>query len=290
MSKNLSEEIKLGNDVTIFIEAFGDKTNEPVLLLHGAGNSMLNWHKGFCEKLSSEGYYVIRMDSRDAGRSKKFPLGNPGYEIMDLVHDVIGVLDHLNIQKINTVGVSQGSAVTQLLGIHYPERMNSICLISSTPGGPGHATNDLPSMTSEIAAIFNQAPSEPDWRNKQEVVDYLVEAERPFAGSTFDEEITRQTAADAFDLVPKLANQLTNPYMIGAGHPWRTKLKEISVPALIVHGSEDPFFPVEHGKALSQEIPNASLLVIKGMGHANIPRSAYDVLIKNLKELIQKAR
>ena len=289
MSKNFSDEIQLDNDITIYLEAYGDKTNKPILLLHGAGNSMFNWSEVFCEKLSNEGFYVMRMDSRDAGRSKKFPLGSPGYELMDLVRDVVGVLDHLEIQKINVVGVSQGAAVTQLLAINYPERIASICLISSTPGGPGHAASGLPSMTSEIAAIFSDPnPSEPDWSNKQEVVEYLVEAERPFAGSTFDEETTRQAASDTFDHVPQLANQLTNPYMIGAGEPWRSSLKDITASALVVHGSEDPLFPLAHGEALSQEIPNAKLLVIDGMGHANVPSSNWELLIKNLKELVQK--
>jgi pimeloyl-ACP methyl ester carboxylesterase len=289
MTKNLAHEIKLENDVTIYTESYGDKADKPILLLHGAGNSMLNWSEDFCEKLSNEGFYVIRMDSRDAGRSKKYPLGNPGYGLMDLARDVIGVLDNLHIQKINLVGVSQGAAITQLLAIHYPARVASICLISATPGGPGHATGDLPSMTSEIAALFSgPGPSDPDWSSEEEVVNYLVEAERPFSGSAFDEELTRHMATDTFNLVPELANQLTNPYMIDAGDPWRKRLAEIGVPTLIVHGSEDPLFPLEHGKALAKEIPHANLLVIDGMGHANMPRSAQGVLIENIKELIKK--
>lgn len=289
MSKNSASEIKLENDVTIYTESYGDKTNKPILLLHGAGNSRLNWSEDFCKKLSNEGFYVIRMDSRDAGLSKKFPFGNPGYGLMDLVHDVIGVLDHFEIQKINVVGVSQGAALTQLLAIHYPERVASICLISSTPGGPGHDANDLPSATEEITAIFNDPnPSQPDWKNKEEVVNYLIEAERPFGGSIFDEEFTRRIASDTYDQMSELvATQVTNPFMIDAGDPWRDKLAKITVPTLVVHGSEDPFFPVEHGKALAQEIPNARLLIVDGMGHANISKSVWDLLIENIKKLVE---
>jgi len=286
MIEHSAKTIELENNVNIYTETFGAPTGIPLLLLHGAGNSMLNWSDGLCEKLSNEGFYVVRMDSRDAGRSTKFPLGNPDYGLMDLVQDVARVLDHLNIKKAIVAGVSQGAAVTQLLAIHYPVRVSSICLISATPGGPGHDASDLPGMTKEIAAVFSDPkPSEPNWRNKQEVVDYLVEAERPFGGTAFDEALTRQMATSTYDLVPELAYQLTNPYAISAGESWRGRLKEITVPALIVHGSEDPLFPLEHGKALSREIPNAALLVIKGMGHANIPKSAWNVLIEAIKKL-----
>lgn len=287
MTKNSTFEINLENNVKIFAESYGDKTDTPILLLHGAGNSRLNWDAGFCEKLSQKGFYVIRMDSRDAGRSQKFPLGNPGYELIDLVRDVVGVLDHLEITKANVVGVSQGAAATQLLAIHYPERISSICLISSTPGGPGHEATDLPGMSEEIIAMFSDPnPAQPNWDSKEEVVNYLIEAERPFGGSIFDEELTRQVATNTFEQTSELPNQLTNPYVIGVGEPWRDRLAEINMPVLVVHGSEDPFFPLEHGKALAREIPKAKLLVIDGMGHANIPRSVWNMLIQSLKDLV----
>lgn len=290
MIKNSTFEINLENNIKIFAESYGDKADTAILLLHGAGNSRLNWDAGFCEKLSQENLYVIRMDSRDAGRSQKFPLGSPGYELMDLVRDVIGVLDHLEIPRINIVGVSQGAATTQLLAIHYPERVSSICLISSTPGGPGHEATDLPGMTEEIVAMFSDPnPVQPNWNSKEDVVNYLIEAERPFGGSIFDEELTRQVATSTFEQTSELVNQLTNPYMIGVGEPWRNKLSEIKVPTLVIHGSEDPFFPLEHGKTLAREIPKANLLVIDGMGHANIPRSTWNILIESLKDLVFKS-
>ena len=44
---------------------------------------------------------------------------------------------------------------------------------------------------------------------------------------------------------------------------WRVRLPELSIPALVVHGRRDPFFPVGNGEALAREIPAARLLVLE---------------------------
>ena len=44
---------------------------------------------------------------------------------------------------------------------------------------------------------------------------------------------------------------------------WRERLSELAVPALVVHGRRDPFFPVGNGEALAREIPGARLLVLE---------------------------
>ena len=61
------------------------------------------------------------------------------------------------------------------------------------------------------------------------------------------------------------------------------RLKEISVPTLVIHGTEDPLIPVNHGIALSEEIKNSEKLIIKGMGH-NFPSSKIPVIIENMTD------
>jgi pimeloyl-ACP methyl ester carboxylesterase len=58
-------------------------------------------------------------------------------------------------------------------------------------------------------------------------------------------------------------------------------VSEIAAPTLVVHGSDDPLFPLPHGEALAREIPGATLLVIDGMGH-EFPRSAWDDVLPAL--------
>ena len=69
--------------------------------------------------------------------------------------------------------------------------------------------------------------------------------------------------------------------VLGVTTPWRDRLGEISVPTLVVHGTEDPILPFPHGQALADEIPGASLYVMEGVGH-ELPAGEWDGLIEVL--------
>jgi len=59
------------------------------------------------------------------------------------------------------------------------------------------------------------------------------------------------------------------------------KLKNISVPSLIIHGKSDPFIPIEHGQKCVSIIQNADSLWIKNMGH-DIPSTFIDTISKRI--------
>ena len=61
------------------------------------------------------------------------------------------------------------------------------------------------------------------------------------------------------------------------------KLKEVSIPTLIIHGTEDPLIPVDHGEAIASQIKNSEKLIIEGMGH-NFPSSKIPVIIENMTD------
>ncbi len=48
-------------------------------------------------------------------------------------------------------------------------------------------------------------------------------------------------------------------------------IKYISAPCLIIHGTEDPIFPIDHAKSLARHIKNSKLRILKDMGHALNP-------------------
>ena len=62
---------------------------------------------------------------------------------------------------------------------------------------------------------------------------------------------------------------------------WRERLGEISVPTLVVHGDEDPFFPHGNGEALAAAIPGATLLTLSGIGQG-VPRATWPEVTKAL--------
>jgi hypothetical protein len=88
----------------------------------------------------------------------------------------------------------------------------SLALISTSPLAHEASDPDLPEISEELRA------SEPDWSDRDAVIDYIVDGERPLAGSLpFDEAAMRAIAARVFDRTVNIASSMTNHFVIDAG-------------------------------------------------------------------------
>jgi pimeloyl-ACP methyl ester carboxylesterase len=244
----------------------------------GGASSMDWWEEGFCERLMAGSRFVIRYDHRDTGRSVSYEPGAAPYSLRDLAEDVVGLLDAFGLESAHLVGMSVGGWIGQLVALDHPDRVASLTLISTSPTA-GPSDPDLPEMSEELRASFAEEAPEPDWSDRDAVIDYMVEGERPFAGSrSFDESAIREIAARAFDRTTNLASGITNHAGIDTGDRWRERLGAVSAPTLVIHGTEDPMFPYGNAVALAKEIPGARLLALERVGHGVPPRDLWDVV------------
>ena len=201
------------NGVELCYQAFGNRSHPPLLLAHGGGDSMLSWREALCERLAMGGRFVVRYDSRDAGRSTSYEPGDPPYSFRDTVADAAALIDALELGPVHFAGLSNGGAVGQLLALDHPEKVATLTLLSTTPGDPSSESPDLSKPDPRLDAVFSGEGGEPDWADRDAVVEYLVEMERPFAGSHgFDEEAQRELCGQVFDRTHNIAAQLTNPF------------------------------------------------------------------------------
>ncbi|MDQ3792898.1 MAG: alpha/beta fold hydrolase, partial [Actinomycetota bacterium] len=250
-----NERIIRANGVDLCVQTFGDRADPPILLVLGGASSMDWWEDSFCERLMAGSRFVIRYDHRDTGRSVSYEPGAAPYSLRDLAEDAVGLLDALGLESAHLVGMSMGGWIGQLGALDHPDRVASLTLISTSPTA-GPSDPDLPEMSEELQAFFADEASEPDWSDRAAVIDYIVEGERPFAGSRpFDEAAIRAIAARVFDRTTNLASSITNHAAIDSGDRWRERLGEVSVPTLVIHGTEDPMYPYGNAVALAKEIP-----------------------------------
>jgi pimeloyl-ACP methyl ester carboxylesterase len=274
------------NGVDLCVETFGRPSDPAILLIMGAGASMDWWQDDFCARLAAGPRYVVRYDHRDTGGSTSYPPGEPGYTGDDLVADAAAIIGGLGLRRAHVVGQSAGGALAQVLALDHPERVASLTLVATSPAGPDR---DLPPMTDEASAAF-AAIAEPDWSDRAAVIEYLTEQWRAGASRSrpFDAEGTRALTARVVDRTTNMESSLKNAYAAEGSDRWRERLGGLDVPTLVVHGTEDPVFPLGHGIALEREIPGAELLTLEGGGH-ELARRDWDVVVPAILRISREA-
>jgi pimeloyl-ACP methyl ester carboxylesterase len=274
------ERMIQANGVELCVETFGDPNDPPILLVMGAAGSMDAWEDEFCEQLAAGSRHVIRYDNRDTGRSTSYEPGNPAYTFDDLVEDAVGLLDVLGVQRAHVVGVSMGGSIGQTLALRHPERLATLTLLAASPAVD--IGRELPPMSEELRDLFDSPPPPPEWSDRDAVIRYLVSGEEPFLGSVRGaDETKRAIAGRVFDRTSDVAASQTNHWILG-GEDLDASIAEIAVPTLVFHGTEDPLFPLPHGEALADAIPDARLVRLEGVGHEVPPKAVWDMVIPAL--------
>lgn len=272
------------NGTAINYQIDGNDQSKPILLLNGVGQQMTRWTDSFTKLLTDRGYRVVRMDNRDTGLSDGLtdaPLPDVGslvrdrargvaldvpYQLDDMAADATALLEDLGIGKAHVAGVSMGGMIAQLIAINYPHRVLSLTSIMSTTGNPA-----LPRAKPAAQAVLSGQRISPQ-TDREAYLDQSVENALILGSPAYPEDAANLRAASAFDLERAYRPDgfLRQYAAILAAYDRRAKLVELTLPALVIHGTDDPLIPVEAGRDTAASIPGAQLLEISGMGH-NIP-------------------
>lgn len=272
----MAERMVQANGVQLCTEPFGNPADPPILLIMGTGASMLWWEDGFCRMLAAGGRFVIRYDHRDTGRSVTYQPGHPPYTGADLIADAAGVLDAYGIRAAHLVGVSAGGALAQMMALDFAERVLSLVVISTSPATSG--ARRLPPPAEEFGQFL--AAAKVNWTDRESVIEYQVAYARMLAGGQrpFDEAGIRELVRHDVERARNFAAARNHDALPEGAQP-RAPLSSIAAPTLVIHGTADPMFPVEHGEALADEIPGARVLKLEKAGHG-IVRADWEPIVR----------
>jgi pimeloyl-ACP methyl ester carboxylesterase len=292
----LEQVADLGDGISLCYQTFGDPADEPLLLVMGLGGPMTWWDPGLCGLLADAGFFVIRYDNRDAGRSTRvrarisrtqiiqafFGLGpRPPYTLDDMAGDGFGLLDHLGIDTAHVVGVSMGGMIAQTMALLHPERVRSLTSMSSTTGGRTVGWQD-PRLIPLLLA-----------RTAQTREGYVASSVRMWKviGSPAypdTEEAILARAADTFDR-GVTASGVARQMVAILRQPDRSKrLRELTMPVLVIHGTSDKLVHVSGGRATARAVPGAELLLVPGMGH-DIPEALHHAFANAIRGVADRA-
>ncbi|WP_162184873.1 alpha/beta fold hydrolase [Allokutzneria albata] len=282
------ERLVRANGITLWCEDFGDPADPAVLLVMGLGAQGTSWNESFCSALVEGGRYVVRFDNRDTGRSDSVDFTTSPYTMTDLAADAIGLLDALGIGAAHVVGTSMGGMIGQEMAIEHPTRVLSLTSWMSSPDTPDPQTMDwrtLPGRRPVITPIAAEMAANPP-RTRAEHVDFMVRLARAVtgSGSEFDEDEVRRMIENALDRAPGRDGTMNHSIAASSSRDRRDLLRHLTIPVLVLHGTEDPVVPFEHAEEMARLVPHARLVPLPGVGH-DMPRACQDKIVEEILAL-----
>jgi len=226
---------------------------EPLLLIMGMSGTHLTWGEPFLDALRHD-FDVVIYDHRGMGKSART---EPPFTIVDLADDAVALLDELGWDSAHVCGISMGGMVAQELVLRHPERVRTLTLGCTYAGGPG-ATLTSPEVFQRLSAGMMSGDRERALRTGWE-----VNVSRAFAGDEAQYAEFRRRAIEVPANIPTIMAQL----QAIAPHDTSPRLREISAPTLVIHGTDDEMLSYRNGEAIAQAIPGARTEILEGIGH-----------------------
>jgi non-heme chloroperoxidase len=247
MSRSDCSFARLSNGLRVAYVEQGRRDGPALILLHGYTDS----HRSFdlLRPHLPEGSRVVAVTARGHGQSGK---PESDYECAALAGDIKALLDVLGIDRALIVGHSMGASTALQFAADYPERTDGLVLI-----GAFASFQDKPAV-GELAAAVNAFDEHVD-------PEFVL----AFQESTFAELIPQ-----------RFLDTIVNESLRCPAFVWRAALQgqlnaaivdaalRCQAPALLIHGAEDAFVPIEDQLKLRDLLPSARIFSMQGVGHA----------------------
>jgi pimeloyl-ACP methyl ester carboxylesterase len=269
-------------DVSLCYETFGRRGDPAIVMIRGLGTQLIEWSPVLLDGLAGGGLEVVVFDNRDAGLSSEMhaAAGTPPYRLEDMAGDVVGLLDHLRIERAHVFGISMGGMIAQHVAIAHPQRCRSLISVMSSTGNP-----DLPPPSAQMRARLVETAATPE-----ALMALNAENRAVFGSPAYPESLRERVAAarSAYHRSHRPAGVARQMQAVIADGSRVARLRMLAVPTLVIHGADDPLIPVAAGRDTAAVIPGARLEVVPGMGH-NIPDALAaritDILLRFVRAL-----
>jgi pimeloyl-ACP methyl ester carboxylesterase len=237
-------------DIDMAYKVFGN--GSPILLINGFSAPLDFWDPLLLEKLASN-HTVITFDNRGIGNTSS---GNKQFSITQFAEDTSGLMDVLKIKKADLMGWSMGGMIAQEVALSNPEKVGKLIIYASTCGG-----NQSVAPSPEVLKIFsNQSGS-------------TIERLQRFLPVLFPDE-WRKNNPDLIRGLPKsteISPIKTLNLQTEAITKWDgtcDRIASITQPTMVLVGTDDVLTVPANSILITEKIPGAWLVQIKGGGHA----------------------
>jgi pimeloyl-ACP methyl ester carboxylesterase len=282
----MTESIAHVGQLSICYETFGHPADRPLLLIRGVYGQMIWWFDALCEQLARAGFYVIRFDNRDSGRSTHLDqpprlframagAGQPPYGLDDLASDAFGLLDALGVRSAHLAGLSMGGMIAQVMAIREPARVLSLTSIMSTTG---RGSVGLPTRPLGLRFLTGRFPTDPNAFVSRSMQMLRAQAS---PGFDFDEDLIRAVLLRSVERGISARGPQRQMAAVLTAKDRTRQLQALQVPSLVLHGTADSVIGVSGGKATARAIAGSELVLVPGMGH-DLPQGMWPTLVEGI--------
>ncbi|MGH2789566.1 MAG: alpha/beta fold hydrolase [Actinomycetota bacterium] len=269
-----TRRIELPDGARLFVEEMGPRSKRGVVFVHGSALRSDMWHYQMDE---FDGRRMILYDQRGHGLSQ--PKGDAEFSVATLAQDLLAVIDDSGLEEVVIVGHSVGGMVAQQLCIDHPElqgdRIKGLALLNTTYG----PAIETVLGGAAIARLERYARRPFDLLGTHSArLDKLRAVIKPsdamfwgVAFAAFGPEASAHQIDFVYDMTAETASDVIFDLIKSyRAFDARERLHEITVPCLVISGSEDRLTLSEASVYLAEHLPKAELHLFEGAGHMSM--------------------
>ena len=224
---------------------------EPILLIMGLGSNAYGWYRTL--PWIAEKYQAIAFDNRGTGRSDT-PSG--AYSIVQMAADAAAVLDAAGHKTAHVVGASLGGMIAQRFALSFPERLRSLILVCTMPGGiNAHRASE------KVMTALIEGGEDPSTIYRRNAWFLYGDETRHHHPGRIEEDLEQRAR------IPTQPTGYFGQIQAAMEHDAWEELPSIGAPTLVLHGEADLLVPTANGELLARRIPGAELVLVPGAGH-----------------------
>jgi 3-oxoadipate enol-lactonase len=242
------------NGVRLYYKAHGE--GEALVMIPGMGAGHTSWFRQL--PAFKKHFKVVTFDPRSIGGSER---PEQPYDFRSLADDVVGLMDHLAVQRAHILGQSLGGLVAQEVAMDYPDRVLKLILVSSTIASRDASLTN-PALMEELGV--KEGATEIDFSkvNARKTMSVLI-------GLSFDKWAYRiaMRGLSGFFVKQEMFDGLSDHLRAIAGHSTVDRLHLIKAQTLVMTGAKDRIVSPRASETLAANIPNAKLVMVKNGSH-----------------------